>query len=84
MFYIAEILLEARGPTFSSHHAVIAAFGQHFVKTGEFEPRFHQAILSAFSQRQLGDYAASSGLNRDDIEELISNAVDFLNAAKNG
>jgi uncharacterized protein (UPF0332 family) len=27
MFYIAEALLQARGLSFSSHHAVIAAFG---------------------------------------------------------
>ena len=41
MFYIAEALLEKRGFAFSSHHAVIAAFGQHFSKSGELAPRFH-------------------------------------------
>ena len=82
MFYVAETLLEARNLTFNSHHAVIAAFGQHFVKTREFDQRFHQALLSAFSQRQLGDYAAYSGLSREDIDDLLSNAADFLEAAR--
>ena len=82
MFYVTETLLDAQGLSFSSHHAVIAAFGQHFAKTREFEPRFHQALLSAFSQRQLGDYAAYSGLSREDIDDLLSNAVDFLDAAR--
>jgi uncharacterized protein (UPF0332 family) len=34
MFYCAEALLAAKGQTFSSHKAVIAAFGQHYAKTG--------------------------------------------------
>ena len=41
MFYIAEALLEKRGLTFTSHHAVIAAYGQHFSKSRELDPRFH-------------------------------------------
>ena len=82
MFYIAEALLQERGLTFSSHHAVIAAFGQQFAKTKEFDPRFHQAILSAFSQRQLGDYAVDSGLGSEDIATLLGNAIDFLAAAR--
>ena len=82
MFYVAEALLQARGLSFSSHHAVIAAFGQHFAKTKEFDPRFHQALLSAFSQRQLGDYAVYSGLRHEDIENLLSNTASFLEAAR--
>jgi uncharacterized protein (UPF0332 family) len=81
MFYIAEALLQARGLSFSSHHAVISAYGQSFAKTRELDPRFHQALLVAFSQRQLGDYAVHSGLNREDIENLSSDAADFLAAA---
>ena len=34
MFYLAEALLLTLRLTFSKHSAVIAAFGQHFVKTG--------------------------------------------------
>ena len=33
MFYAAEAALLKKGMTFSSHKAVISAFGQHFVKT---------------------------------------------------
>ena len=82
MFYVAEALLQARGLSFSSHHAVIAAFGQHFAKTKDFDPRFHQALLSAFSQCQLGDYAVYSGLRREDIESLLSDAAEFLETAR--
>ena len=34
MFYIASAFLESEGLAFSSHAAVIATFGQQFVRTG--------------------------------------------------
>ena len=45
------------------------------------DPRFHRALLTAFSQRQLGDYAVDSGLSQEDISALISDAQDFLSDA---
>ncbi|MBS1250719.1 MAG: hypothetical protein MAG431_02314 [Chloroflexi bacterium] len=82
MFYIAEVLLDAIGLSFSSHRAVMSAYGQHFAKTGELDSRFHQALISAFSQRQLGDYQANSGLEQEDIELMLTNAKDFLAASR--
>lgn len=82
MFFIAEALLAARGQSFSSHSAVISAFGQQFAKPKELDPRFHRALLTGFSQRQLGDYAVSSGLTEVDIESLAGEAVNFLAAAR--
>lgn len=82
MFFIAEALLNACGLSFSSHHAVIAAFGQYFAKTNELDPRFHQALLAAFSQRQLGDYTNVSGLTSDDTDTLLKDASDFLIAGR--
>jgi uncharacterized protein (UPF0332 family) len=81
MFYIAEALLAARGLSFSSHSAVISAFGQHFARTEVLDPRFHRALLTAFSQRQLGDYAVNSGLSEEDIASLATSAEDFLTTA---
>lgn len=82
MFYIAEALLETRGYSYSSHRAVISAFGQHFSKTKVLDPRFHQVLLTAFNQRQLGDYTVDSGLKQRDIDSLLSEAMDFLKVAK--
>ena len=50
-------------------------------KTNEFDPRFHQALLAAFSQRQLGDYTVQSGLSKENIDEMLEEATDFLIAA---
>lgn len=82
MFYIAQAMLESVGLSFSSHKAVISAFGQHFAKSGEFDPRFHRALIDSFNQRQLGDYAAQSGLTRSDIEIMLTDARAFLEASQ--
>ena len=66
MFFTAQALLQTLGLTFSSHRATISAFGQHFSKTKELDPRYHKALLDAFDQRQLGDYAVVSGLHKED------------------
>jgi uncharacterized protein (UPF0332 family) len=83
MFFVAEVLLASRGHTFSSHRAVISAYGQNFAKTHEMDPDFHKALLAAFNQRQLGDYAVESGLSNDDIDQMLSDAKEFLNAGRN-
>jgi hypothetical protein len=44
--------------------AVISAYGQDFARTRVLDPRFHRALLTAFSQRQLGDYAVDSVCHR--------------------
>jgi len=82
MFFVAEALLAQRGVAFSSHSAVISAYGQQFAKTKEIDPRFHRALLTGFSQRQLGDYAVYSGLTDVDIEILTREAISFLAAAR--
>jgi hypothetical protein len=43
--------------------------------------RFHQALIGAFGQRQLGDYSVQSGLDRADIDAMLSDAKEFLKAA---
>lgn len=78
MFYVAETLLDAKGLSLSSHRGVISAFGQHFAKTGELDPRLHRTLITAFAKRQLGDYAATSGISRQEVENMLTEAQDFL------
>ncbi|MBS3965638.1 MAG: HEPN domain-containing protein [Truepera sp.] len=82
MFYSAEALLDAEGMSFSSHQALISAYGQRFARTGELDPRFHRALITAFNRRQLGDYLAPSGLTADDIDDMRADAEAFLAATK--
>jgi uncharacterized protein (UPF0332 family) len=83
MFYTAEALLEEKGLRFSKHGGVHGAFGEHYVKTGLFEPKFHRWLLNAFDQRIEGDYGTGIISVAEDAEKLIAQADEFLESAKN-
>ena len=74
MFYVAEALLDQAGLAFSSHAAVISAFGQQFAKTGLLPAMFHRYLIDAQAQRTRADYDLSPDLKRSDAETLIVQA----------
>jgi len=82
MFYVAGALLLGKGLRFSKHGSLMAAFGQHLVKTGEVEARFHRYLIDAESNRITGDYAANSTLTSTDVATMISQAEEFLAMAE--
>jgi uncharacterized protein (UPF0332 family) len=51
MFYGAEALLLALGKAFSSHRAVMTAFGEHFIKSGLLPKEMHHWLHRAFEKR---------------------------------
>ena len=82
MFYVAEALLNEKGLQFSKHGGVHGAFGEHFIKTGLLDPKFHRWLLDAFDQRIEGDYGAEIVAVPQDVIEMISQAREFLQSAK--
>ena len=59
MFYLTEALLLSKGLKFSSHSAVIAAYGKEFSKTNLLDPKFHRRLIVAEERREDGHYGAS-------------------------
>jgi uncharacterized protein (UPF0332 family) len=51
MFYGAEALLLMKGKTFTSHRAVVAAFGEQFIKSGILPKEMHQWLHRAFEKK---------------------------------
>ena len=82
MFYAAEALLLDRGLSFSSHAAVIAAFGREIAKAGIMNPRFHRYLIDAQDLRNLGDYGLGPALAPEQAEELLNWAAEFLAEAE--
>jgi uncharacterized protein (UPF0332 family) len=85
MFYIAEALLAHLGESYSSHSAVIAAFGRQYAKTARIDPKFHQWLIAAQNFRNIGDYGVEAhvsekqgGLACDWAEEFIRTAEELL------
>lgn len=67
IFYAANALLATQGLERSKHSGVIAAFRQHFVKTGIVDTVFSRIYGEAMEQRHAGDY----GLTR--LDEATAN-----------
>jgi len=81
MFYTAAALLNEKGLRFRKHGSVHAAFGKHFAKTGQFDPKFHRWLLDAFDARLIGDYGLEANLALENTERLIERAEEFLQEA---
>jgi uncharacterized protein (UPF0332 family) len=78
MFYVAEAFLLAQGRSFSSHSAVIAAFGQYIAKPGLVPVAFHRYLIDAQDLRIRGDYDVDANLSQEDAQEQIALAQEFL------
>lgn len=78
MFYAAEAALLKKEMTFSSHKAVISAFGSHFIKTGIFEKQMGRDLNIIFDERQLGDYEYRSSITDDNARHALEVAKGFV------
>lgn len=78
MFYMAQAFLEGEGLAFSKHSAVIAAFGQHLVKSGRVPAEFHRYLLDALEARHEGDYAPVSSISTEAAREHLERASKFI------
>ena len=82
MFHAATAALLARGIRRSSHHAMLAAFGQHFIKTGELDERLYRDLRAAFERRQQADYEAIVEIDRQAAAQLLEQAINFVDACR--
>jgi len=81
MFYVAEALLNEKGFQFGKHGNVLAAYGQHFAKTKVLDPKYHRWLITAFDQRQIGDYGLNPDIQSEVVVEIINQAQEFLDTA---
>ncbi len=81
MFYLAEALLLSRAMSFSSHSAVIAAFGKEFSKTGLLDPKFHLYLIKSQELRQSGDYGSTANVSAESASIMIAWASEFYTTA---
>ena len=82
MFHAAQALLLDRGLSYSSHSAVIAAFGREIARPGVMEARFHRYLIDAQDVRNAADYAIEPALDEERVQTLLSRCQEFLEAAE--
>ena len=83
MFYIAEAFLEGEGMSFSSHGAVIGAFGREFARTGRVPSEFYRFLIDAQDLRNTGDYGGLNTVTIEQAKEQIVHGEQFLALAEN-
>ncbi len=47
-----------------------------------YEQKFHQYLVEAFEQRQIGDYEPLEEITEETAQKSIDHALEFLNAVK--
>jgi uncharacterized protein (UPF0332 family) len=83
MFYLAEALLFSKELTFSSHSAIIAAFGKEFAKTGIIDLKFHRYLIDAQERREIGHYGTERKVTDEQALESYQWAGEFKQVANN-
>ncbi|HLC27084.1 MAG TPA: HEPN domain-containing protein [bacterium] len=82
MFYVAEALLSEKGLRFRKHGGVHGAFGEHFAKTSELDPKYHRWLLEAFNKRITADYGVEAVVTPEEAGRVIEQAREFLQEAR--
>ncbi|MGE5294562.1 MAG: HEPN domain-containing protein [Solirubrobacterales bacterium] len=82
MFFMAEAILLTKKLTASSHKSVISLFGGHFVKTGILDRSLGSALNDAYDMRLIGDYGVDRSVTKEEAEELLETAQDFVRTVK--
>lgn len=83
MFYCAKALLfEKESKDFSKHATVHGAYGKEFAKTGALDSKYHRWLIQAFDKRLKADYSLELVLKVEDVELMLQQAREFLEAAR--
>ena len=78
IFYAANALLATKGLERSKHSGVIAAFREHFIKTGVIEIEYSDFYGAVMEDRQKGDYDELEVLDYDVAEHDLGRANRFV------
>lgn len=82
MFHAATAVLLSKDIRRSSHHGVLSAFGETFVKTGLLEQDLFQFFREAFERRQQSDYEPVVDVDRETAQRMLDHALDFVAACR--
>jgi len=82
MLHAAEAALLQEGLVFSSHRAVLGAFGRELAGRGLLDRTLHRHLLDAFERRQRADYDQHTDVTSAQAAEQVRQAEEFLAAVE--
>ena len=66
----------------SKHFQLMGWFNQNFVKPGLIEIKYGKILREAFKNRSDGDYAPFIQFEKDDVLDMQSDMIDFIERIK--
>ncbi len=82
MFHAATAALLLHDVRRSSHHGLLSAFAEHFVKTGRIARESLEHPRETFEHRQQTDYEPLVNVDRQVARETLDRAVNFIDACR--
>ena len=82
IFYAASALLYSKGKSYGKHSAVLAAFRQYFIKTGEFDKKWSDDYKVIMESRHTADYELYDTLEKEDVVVMVAKAQEFVEEVK--
>jgi len=78
IFYSVNALLLTRGLASSKHSGVRSLFLKEFVNKGKVEKTLGRFYSEMFKRRQTGDYEDLVEFKREDVDEWLKKAEEFV------
>lgn len=66
----------------SKHIGTISLFDKEFIKTGIFDKGMSKVLHRAFELRQKGDYMEQAEVTKKNVDEILPEAINFVNKIK--
>jgi len=82
MFYASKALLLALGEDPHKHEGVVSLYGERIAKVGMSDPKYGELLRQAKNLRIRADYEDFFHATRQQSEDAIKNAEDFVNQAQ--
>lgn len=82
IFHAASAVLLSEGMSAESHGALKDLFGLHFVKPGKIDRKFGRILNRLKDDRETGDYDIYAAFEKEDAENAVQMAAEFLAAMK--
>ncbi|GHT28023.1 UPF0332 protein [Bacteroidia bacterium] len=77
-YYAVTALLIRRGIEAQTHSGVRTMLALHFTKTKQLSIKQNKFYTDLFENRQIGDYADFVFFDRETVEELYQQAIEFI------
>ena len=81
-YYAATALLLDNEINASTHSGVRQMLGLHFVKTGKINPDLGKVFTDLFDKRHSSDYDDFITVSKEDVEDLLPLATEFIKKIK--